>query len=157
MSAGPVLELRLGEPAWYAAAGVALFLAVVAALFVTPLRWPYASGVLLLACGVLWRDWRQRKARARFPALRVYRDLSLTLIDTGSGEIPVRGNARCWISSCLIVMPLRLPSGENIHAVIARANTPEDAFRRLTVLCRFAFAVDRAERHNGCQSNTTGA
>lgn len=153
----PVLVLETGEPRWYPRAVVALCAAVVVALLITPLRWPYTVGVILATVAVLWRSWLQLRARARFKALQVYADFSMALVDNKGEESPVSAAGNNWASRVLIVLPLRLANGQKKQIVIARDRNDPDAFRRFMVLCRFGFAVNEGERHNDVQIHTTGA
>jgi len=146
-----------GTPRWYRPATAVLCLTLIGALLITPLRWPWTVAVLLGAGTVLWRAMLQEQGRARFPALRVYRDFSLALIERDGSEVPASSDGRCWLSSWLIVLPLDIPSGARIRVLIPRELNDPDAFRRFKVVCRFGFAMAHTDRHNGLQSNTTGA
>lgn len=157
MPRGTVLELNTGLPGWHRPAVAFLCLAVIAALLITPLRWPFSVAVLLFAAAVLWRTWLQDKGRTRFPRLLVYGDFSLALIDRDGSELTAGGTGHCWVSSRLIVLRLEPAAGRTVPIVIARELNDRDAFRRFKVLCRFGFAVADPQRHNGLQSHTTGA
>lgn len=157
-----VLELKAGTPRWYLTSTAGLFLAVIAALLITPLRWPYTVAVLLVAAGVLWQVRREEQGRARFASLKVYQDLSLALVDREGIELTARHAGGSWVTPWLIVLPIDLPPRARIRIVIARELNDPDEFRRFTVLCRCgfgqpAFAVADAERHNERGTTTTGA
>lgn len=150
--ARPFIELRLGEPRWYPAAGGALALGVFAALIITPLYWPYAAAVIGAALAVVLIDRRQRQARERYRILRVYPELHASLIDEEGRELPARIDNACWISRPLIVVPLKpAGGGRSMRVIVARDRNDPDAFRRLAVLCRHGhgpFAEKAADRHN---------
>ncbi len=157
MNAGPVLEVNTGAPRWYPAATMASFLAVIIALVVAPLDWPWSIAVLLFAAAVLWRSGSQLRTGNRFPLLRVYADFSIGLSDQHSSEISVLPDGFAWLTSRLVVIRLALPSDRRIHALVSRDRNQPASFRRFSVLCRFQFAVADGERQNGRQSNTQGA
>jgi hypothetical protein len=90
----------------------------------------------------VWSDFRARKRRAAFPRVCVYPGFQLVLLGRDDTETPVETIGRCWVSQAMIVVPLRLPSGVKQPIVIAREGNDYDAYRRFSILCRFAFAVE---------------
>ena len=127
------------------------------ALLLTPLRFHYVLMVLSAAVIIVWQDFKARRARARYRAMLVYPDFSVTLIDRNGSEIPVEHKNQIWASPILIVLPVRASSGALTRLLIARSRNDADAFRRFYVISRFGFAVDDSERHNVPQSNVSGA
>lgn len=148
-----VLELRLGETRWYNPAVAGVFLAVIAALVIEPLQALYMVLLLASALLIIWLDSVGQKNRAQFNYLCVAQDFSLTLRDKKGAEFSVGRINRCWVSSQLIVLAVRLASGTRQHLFIARSRNHPDAFRRFTIICRFGFAVEDSEGHNVAQPN----
>ncbi|MDX1556868.1 MAG: hypothetical protein R3212_12630, partial [Xanthomonadales bacterium] len=111
--------------------------------------------VLGVAC--LWRNWSVMREGARYASLRMRSDFSLSLVTTEGSEVGVQAGGYTWVTRWLVVIDLDLPQGSRFNALVAPDRNDAASFRRISVLCRFLFAVAGRERQNGRQSITQGA
>lgn len=151
-----MLELRTGEPPCYDFAVAAAVLTVMGALIFNRIQLEYSVLLLLLAACVVACDRWVRRKRNTFVRLRVTQDFSVALCDQQKREYPSEIAGPCWVSSRMIIIPLKTGHSRRMRiVVVARRNDP-DAFRRFSIICRFGFAVTDSERHNVLQLNPKG-
>lgn len=113
--------------------------------------------MIALAVFILARDHTVRKQREKFVALVVGTDFGLTLYDDTGTEYPCDRAGGCWVSSRMIIIPVGLDGGSRVNSVVSAELNDPDAFRRLSIICRFGFAVEDSERHNVTQFNPQGS
>ena len=152
-----MLELRTGEPRWYPLAVAGFVLALVAAVTLNRIQYEYALLLLLSAIFIVAMDCLVRYRRKAFIRLRVDRDFTLTISNESGDEFAAHKTGACWVSSRMIIIPLRIGAETRINAVISRGHNDPDSFRRFAIICRFGFAVDDSERHNVAQLNPQGS
>lgn len=151
-----MLELVPGEPHWYPRAVGGVVGVLLVALLVNRIQLEYALGSLAFAVAVIVYDRWQSRRRARFVRLMVGSDFSLTLCDSEGRDYPAETTGRSWVTSGVIVIPVKAVGMPSINLVIAADRNDADSFRRFAIICRFGFAVKDSGRHNEAHFNPQG-